>query len=50
MNKDPPAIEAETKRVRNTLYAKYEPANLNRVVKDIPDLNNDYKKKIFALL
>ena len=50
MSQDPPAIAAETKRISDILDAKYEPANLDNVVQDIPNLKTDQRKEIFTLL
>ena len=50
MNEDPPAVQAEAKRISNILDAKYEPANLNEVVKEIPEMSDDDKKELLKLL
>ena len=50
MIKDPPAVEAETKRISDILDAKYQPADLKEVVKDIPDISKEDRQEIFKLL
>ena len=50
VTKDPPAVEAETKRIIDILDAKYEAANLSQVAKEIPDISKEDRKEIFALL
>ena len=47
---DPPAIQAETKRISEILDAKYEPANLKQVTKDIPDISKEDREAIYKLL
>ena len=50
LTKDPPAVQAETKRIMDILDAKYEPANLEIVSKDIPNIFTGDRKEIFKLL
>ena len=47
---DPETIQAETKRIIDILDAKYEPADLNEVVKEIPEISDDEMKEIFKVL
>ena len=47
---DPPAVEAETKRIEKILDAKYEPANLKQVTKEIPNLSKEDRDEIYRLL
>ena len=44
---DPPAIQAETKRISETLDTKYEPANLKQVTNDIPDISKEDREAIY---
>ena len=47
---DPPAVQAETKRIEKILDAKYEPADLEQVTKDIPDLSKEDRDEIYRIL
>ena len=47
---DPPAIQAETQRIEKILDAKYEPADLKQVTKDIPDLSKKDRDEIYRIL
>ena len=46
----PPAVQAETKRINEILDAKYEPANLKQVTKDIPELSKEDRDEIYRIL
>ena len=48
--KDPPAVEAETKRISNILDAKYEAANLKNIVKNTPILSQEDKAELYNVL
>ena len=48
--KDPPAVEAETKRITDILDAKYEPANLKNITKNTPLLDKEGKEALYKLL
>ena len=47
---DPPAVQEETKRIKEILDAKYEPANLEQVAKDIPLLSKEEREVVFKTL
>ena len=47
---DPPAVQAETKRIEKILDAKYEPADLKQVAKDIPELSKEDRDEIYRIL
>ena len=47
---DPPAVQAETKRIEKIPDAKYEPADLKQVTKDIPDLSKEDRDEIYRIL
>ena len=47
---DPPAVQVETQRIQKILDAKYEPANLNQVTKDIWELSKEDRDKIYRIL
>lgn len=47
---DSPAVQAETKRTKVILDAKYEPANLEQVTKDIPLFSKEDREAVFKAL
>ena len=47
---DPPNIQAETKRISEILDAKYEPADLKKVVKETQEIANEERDETFKLL
>ena len=47
---DPPAIQAEIKRIGEILDAKYELANLKQVTKDIPLISKSDREAIYRVL
>ena len=47
---DPPAVQEETKRIKEILDAKYEPANLEQVAKDIPLLSKEDREAVYRVL
>ena len=47
---DPPAVQEETKRIKEILDAKYEPANLKQVAKDIPLLSKEDREAVYRVL
>ena len=48
--KDPPAVEAATKRISNILDAKYEAANLKNIAKNTPSLSQEDKIALYNVL
>ena len=43
-------VSDETDRIANTLDAKYKPADLKELTENLPQLNNNQKEQLSALL
>ena len=50
LSKDPPAVQAETKRITDILDAKYEQADLKEVASNIPNISKEDRQAIFHML
>ena len=50
INKDPPDIQSETKRISDILDAQCEAADLEEVTKEIPNISQSDRQEIFKLL
>ena len=47
IQQDPPAVQAETKRISDILDAKYEPANLDQIVEENAKMSKENKQVLF---
>ena len=48
--KESDSVAATTKRIKEILSAKYEPANLKKICKDQNELNHKQREKLLKLL